>query len=164
MAKTKKEPVEAVWEYASASERNPADYKVRVGKKVFPMSRWREAILYYLFGIWSGDPKFRKNPEIRFGNLTLTLYTRDCRVPEKTDAFSIEGFSPSVGNTGGYGNYTLYIGSSRLEVMDALARFAKDPYLAQVIIDFEDGAHLAFFRKERRGEYGCFTHYELATD
>jgi hypothetical protein len=141
--------------YASPAEKDPKKYEVSVAGRIFPMNHWRDGILHYLFGIWSGDQTFWHNPEIRFGELKLVLQVRDCRVPEKDAVFAIEGVAPDMPMNSYYGNYSLRIGNSRAEVMDALVRFAKDEHLGQVTIRFGDKTELTFFGKERRGEYGC---------
>lgn len=149
------DPFEPRFGYAGRPEAHPQKYEISVADKIFPMSHWREGILYFLFGIWSGDKKFWHNPEICFGELKLVLKTRDCRVPEKEDVFVIEGVAPDKQVDSYYGNYSLRVGNGRAEVMDALVRFAKDHYLGCVTIRIDDKTDLTFFGKERRGEYGC---------
>ena len=39
----------------------------------FPPERWREAILYYLFGLWSNKGCVAYRPKIRFGSVVLRL-------------------------------------------------------------------------------------------
>ena len=138
--------------YASAPEKNPKKYKIRVGDKVFPMSRWREGILYFLFSVWSGDPRFLKNPEIRFGGLTLIL-------DPDNEKYSAEGEGPDEECTGYFGNYSLDVSALQAEVQDALVRFTKDPYLGRITLRLPNCVTLDFWQKERRGEYGCSVHY-----
>jgi hypothetical protein len=141
--------------YASAPEANPEKWNICVADKTFPTRRWREAILYFLFGIWSGDKRFWHDPEIHFGELKLVLKTRDCRVSEKDDAFVIYGVAPDEPVNHYHGNYSLRVGGGRCEVMDALVRFAKDPYLGKLDVRIDNRHRLTFFQKERRSEYGC---------
>lgn len=155
---SKRDPFEPPGGYAGEAEQNPQKYEIRVGEKVFPMSRWREGILYFLFGVWSGNPHFWENPEIHFGEMRLILSAKDPRRAEATEVFRLEGTASDADGSSYFGNYSLDVGHTRLEVMDALARFAKDPYLGRLCIHFPDGTSLVFFQKERRGEYGCCIH------
>ncbi len=158
MAQPKKRDLEPWGGYASVPENNPQKYGLRVADKTFPMSRWREAILRFLFGIWSGKRQFWHNPTICFGDLRLTLRTRDSRTPDKDDRFVIEGEAPDNECTGACGYYSLDVGvrTGYPAVMDALARFAKDPCLARVDLRLDLATTLTLFQKERRGEYGCY--------
>lgn len=141
--------------YAGTEEESPKKYTITVADKTYPMSRWREGILYFLFGIWSGNRKFWRDPSIQFGKLKLVLQTQDCRVPQNDDVFVIMGTAPDESVDYYHGNYSLRVGNNRAEVMDALVRFAKDPYLGQVDIRVNDTTRLTFFGKERHSEYGC---------
>lgn len=153
----KNEPHEPWSGYADIAEKDTKKFEITVADKTFPMRRWREGILYFLFGVWSGDKRFWHDPSICFGDLKLTLKNRDSRTPEKEDHFVIEGTSPDQPINSYYGNYSLRIrsGSEVAKVMDALVRFAKDPCLGKVDIDIDDKTTLTLFGKERRGEYGC---------
>lgn len=141
--------------YAGIPESDPDKFEIRVADKIYPMSSWRQAILAYLFGIWSGDRKFLRDPEIRFGSARLILPTGDCRRDRSTDVFRLGGTGPEEPFTTYYGNYSLSVNVSRTEVMEALARFAKDPFLGRIHIDAGD-TMLVLSQKERRGEYGCY--------
>ncbi|MBI2594641.1 MAG: hypothetical protein HYW38_00010, partial [Candidatus Colwellbacteria bacterium] len=39
----------------------------------FPEARWREAILFYLFGVWADRQSVTYRPKISFGDITLRL-------------------------------------------------------------------------------------------
>src|ERR1700685_4151166 len=52
----------------------PADTDIQVsGLRCFPESNWREAILYYLFGIWGNQGSVTYRPKIAFRSCTLRL-------------------------------------------------------------------------------------------
>jgi hypothetical protein len=135
--------------YASAPEDNKQKFELKVGvtkEKIFPMSRWREAILNYLFGVWSvyeGTPA-----KICFGTIELL---RD----PKSKRYTVSGETIEEPPGGYYGNYSIQVKDEHTEVECALARFAKDDHMGQLCIDFRDGFVLMLWNKERRGEYGA---------
>jgi len=115
----------------------------------FPEARWREAILYYLFGIWSNNDKVAYRPKIMFNDLTLRLnrgagtyyaYGR-LEVPEK----------PPRTN----GDEMLKVDDpNQCDVEIGLIRFVKNSQIKMLVLNLQPGS-LVLWKKTRRGEYGC---------
>jgi len=116
------------------------------GGKCFTANRWREAILYYLFGIWSGDETVLNRPKINFGRFQL-------RLDESGESYY------AVGESGGvivsfHESRCLRVGWKKAEVEVALVRFLKDNKIKKLTIDLEQG-QMVFWKTDRRAEYGC---------
>lgn len=116
----------------------------------FPESRWREAILFYLFGVWADRQSVTYRPKISFGDITLRL-------------------DPSSGEYYAYGTPTeelpypfpvredekLTVRSLRqADVEVALARFVKNDRIKLLTICSECSGRLMLWKKSRRGQYG----------
>lgn len=114
----------------------------------YPESRWRQAILRFLFGIWSGDPTVTCRPELRIGNVTLRLFN------ERYVAFgSVEGdeVPPTIPIT-----QSLLVGDRKADAEVALVRFVKDDRIKMVnlVLGNNKDRYLAIWKKDRRGEFG----------
>lgn len=130
------------------------DRDVQVGHCYqFSENRWREAILAFLFGIWSGKPSVLDRPKIIFGGLTLRLD----KVERRYFAYG-KGADDYCGMpmTCPFGSEDLTVGDSQVEVEIGLVRFVKDNQIKLFTINLRDGC-LVLWKKSRRGEYGCYT-------
>lgn len=99
------------------------------GHKAFSKDKWRQAILYYLFGVWGDQYAVMHKPEISFGPLTLELdlndgyyYVYTSEIEDDETAYFSEAnlLEPSR---------KLLCGNSQLEVENGLIRFVKDKHL-----------------------------------
>ncbi|QQG46101.1 MAG: hypothetical protein HYY55_04025 [Candidatus Niyogibacteria bacterium] len=120
----------------------------------FPESRWREAILFFLFGIWSDRQSVVHRPKINFGDFTLRLdyYNGEyyaygyAEVPQEPPALGPDDLVETSGR--------------QADVEVALIRFVKNDRIRQlrlcVVCDQKvRHAQLVLWKKARRGEYGC---------
>lgn len=113
----------------------------------FPESRWREAILFYLFGIWSSRQSVTYRPKISFGDITLRLD----QLGGEYYAYGVAGDIhdvPSVSEDARLG-----CGGQQAEVELALVRFVKNERIRMLTLKLDSGL-LCFWKKQRRGEYG----------
>lgn|GEM_PF-1906780 len=118
----------------------------------FPESRWREAILFYLFGMWGNRDNVTYRPKIMFGDITLRLDRQDGeyyaygheRVREEIPPLDSDDLVETSGK------------QEAVEV--ALIRFVKDDRIRQLRLRLpsvsDDVATLVLWKKARRGEYG----------
>ncbi len=119
------------------------------GLTCFPRERWREAILYYLFGVWADKEHVIYRPKIAFGLVTLRLDTK----------------------AGGYYAYgqpeeklphplpfrkeeKLVVRFEQAAVEVGLIRFVKNDRIKLLTIVLPNFGQLALWKKERRGQYG----------
>lgn len=116
----------------------------------FPGSRWREAILFYLFGIWSDRQSVTYRPKISFGNVVLRLDPNG-----EYCAYGVAGDDirdvPSV-----LEDAHQSVGCAQAEVEIALVRFVKNDRIKVLTITFGLG-FLSLWKAQRRGEYGVAT-------
>ena len=120
------------------------------GSECFSEHRWREAVLYYLFGIWGDKQEVTYRPKISFGNVTLRL-----------DLSTAEYYAYGVSTPELHPEFTdaeiLQVESGKQnDVEAALARFVKNDGIRLLIITLplsKNGA-LALWKKYRRGQYG----------
>ena len=119
----------------------------------FPESRWREAILFYLFGIWTNRQSVTYRPKINFGDITLRLDPSGGEYYEYGHAEVPQDVPP-------LGPDDLVETSGRqADVEVALIRFVKNDRIKQlrlgVVCDQKvRRAQLVLWKKARRGEYG----------
>jgi len=117
----------------------------------FPESRWREAILFFLFGIWSGKPEVVGRPKIIFGDLTLRLDAE----AEEYFAYgrSYESLPLLIASL--LSKKHLSVGPRQAEVEQGLIRFAKNNRIKLLTIHAQGGQGIVYlWKKERRGAYG----------
>ncbi|MEK7664219.1 MAG: hypothetical protein AAB340_02150 [Patescibacteria group bacterium] len=119
----------------------------------YPENRWREAILAFLFELWSEKlPAFR--PKIILGQLTLRLNSIENRyfvygkgadrtIPEVVKALDEDA--------------RLLTSDSRSAVETGLIRFVKNNRIKALQIYFCYGYSIVLWKKDRRGEYGCWS-------
>ncbi|MGE5392576.1 MAG: hypothetical protein ACM3NH_02435 [Candidatus Saccharibacteria bacterium] len=114
----------------------------------FPESRWRQAMLRFLFGIWSGDSVLCARPEIFIQGVTLRLFNN--RYVAFGAATSFE--EPPVVPIG----ESLLTTDRKADVEVALMRFVKNDRIKMVTLSLGQNhdRFLAFWKKERRGEFG----------
>lgn len=127
------------------------DHDIQVsGYTNFPESRWREAILFYLFGMWGNRERVTYRPKISFGDITLRLGDGEyyayghAQVPENIPPLDSDDLVETSGK--------------QTEVEVALIRFVKDERIKQLRLRLpsvsDDVATLVLWKKARRGEYG----------
>ena len=122
------------------------------GLQEFPESRWREAILFYLFGIWANRQSVTYRPKINFGDITLRLDPSGGEYYEYGHAEVPQDVPP-------LGPDDLVETSGRqADVEVALIRFVKNDRVKQlrlgVVCDQIHLSQLVLWKKARRGEYG----------
>ncbi|MEK7461882.1 MAG: hypothetical protein AAB586_02310 [Patescibacteria group bacterium] len=122
------------------------------GLQGYPESRWREAILSYLFGVWSNKPSVIYRPKISFGGITLRLDLTNweyyayghAEIPQEAPPLGPDDLVETLGK--------------QVAVEVALMRFVKDNRIKQLRLCLpsipRDGATFILWKKERRGEYG----------
>ncbi len=130
-------------------DREDRDIQVS-GRTGFPGSRWREAVLFYLFGIWGNREDVTYRPKIHFGDICLRLDRQSkeyyayghAEVPELTPITSSEE--------------TLFVRSGQNEVEIGLIRFVKDNRIKKLVLSLGPGGacQLLLWKKEKRSEYG----------
>lgn len=113
----------------------------------YPESRWRQAILRFLFGIWSGDPVITARPEILLENVTIRLFNnRYVAFGRPTSE------QPPVMSLG----ESLVAGDRKTDVEVALVQFVKNDRIKMVTLALgcNGDRFVALWKKERRGEFG----------
>jgi len=132
------------------------DHDLQVsGLTNFPESRWREAILHYVIGIWSGNHSVTYRPKITFGDITLRLDDGEyyacghLDTPENPPAISLS--DPGL---------LMVLTGKQNDVEVALIRFAKDNRIKQLQLGLPlcNGGTLVLWKKARRSEYGYAGH------
>lgn len=114
----------------------------------FPESRWREAILFYLFGIWSEKLEVCDRAKITFGTVTLRLDDRNSEYyayGRPHEVYPHQLFRDEETNS---------IGCEQVIVEYGLIHFVKSNRIKVLLINFPDGGQLQLWKKERRGQYG----------
>ena len=123
------------------------------GLEGFPESRWREAILFYLFGIWSGRESVTYRPKLCFGDITL-------RLDRQNGEYYAYGHAEVPQDVPPLGPDDLVETSGRQAAVEvALIRFVKDNRIKQLRLGVMTDqkvhcAQLVFWKKARRSEYG----------
>ena len=117
----------------------------------FPESRWREAILFYLFGIWSGRESVMYRPKIGFGDITLRLALGD----GEYYAYGTPNEElPAEHPIGERDDHIVVRSWKQADVEVALARFVKDDRIKWLTLSFRYSGRLVLWKKLRRGQYG----------
>ena len=118
----------------------------------FSESRWREAILYYLFGIWGNRSDVTYRPKISFGDIWLRLHSSNGRYYAYGHEEIFEPV-PALGN-----DDLVETSDEQARVEVALIRFVKNDKIKQLRLRFpsvsNDTCVLVLWKKTRRGEYG----------
>lgn len=119
------------------------------GIKSFDENRWREAILYYLFGMWSGKEEVTYRPKILFGQMCL-------RLDPGSNQYFAYGASPNWDVPQDLrGGLIITQGCDRDEVEISLVRFVKNDRIRILVISLGNDQYFRLWKKDRRGEYGC---------
>lgn len=136
------------------------DRELQVGAsgRTFPEERWREAILYYLFGVWSGNVAMTLRPKISFGNVTLRLVPDPKALHPDARVYYAYGIAPD-GERCSHSAITrgelLFVGNEQARVETALIRFVKDNRIKTLAISMGTGGGIQLWKTSRRGEYRC---------
>ncbi len=137
----------------STSTVSVVDRELQVGAsgRIFPEERWREAILYYLFGVWSGDESVTGRPKIIFGEVTLRLD------PQRCEHFVYgKGSDYDFATATGPGEH-LVVDPAQKDVELGLVRFVKDDRIKKLSIAWSTTVRLSLYKTKRRGQYRCAT-------
>lgn len=118
------------------------------GLETFTQNRWREAILYYLFGVWGNLDKVMYRPKIYMGGLALRLDPRAESYYAYGKGCSRERDIPVVKPEA-----RLIASHSQFEVEGALIRFVKNNAIRVLEIQLESGGRVWIWKTSRRGEY-----------
>lgn len=137
------------------------------GLDCFPECRWREAVLYYLVGVWGNRQEVMYRPKIHFGNFTLRL----CLGSGQYYAYGEEGSWSGDADRRSRSHHgrILYVECDQDSVEVGLARFVKDDAIGQLTISFGRARALNLRKTTRRGELTAHgvrlpTHEELARE
>lgn len=119
----------------------------------YPEARWKEAILFYLFGVWSNKQSVMYRPKISFGDITLRLD------PSSAEYYAY-GHQEKPQEIPQISSNDLVVPTARqADVEVGLIRFVKNPKIRQLRLTLETHdkmflGQLVFWKKVRRGEYG----------
>ena len=117
------------------------------GLTLFPMNRWREGILHYLFGVWGNKDNVMYRPKINFGGVSLRLDV----AKRKYYAYGIGPDAELLAFTG----REIITLDDQSEVEVALIRFVKNDEIKRLTIVFPNRSWFYLWKTERRGEYRC---------
>jgi len=117
----------------------------------FPELRWREAILFYLFGVWSNKQSVMYRPKISFGDITLRLDQGDGEYYAYGEAHEE---LPTVHPVGERDDHIVVRSWKQNDVEVALARFVKNDRIKWLTLSFRYSGRIVLWKKERRGQYG----------
>ncbi len=116
----------------------------------FPEARWREAILFYLFGIWAGRESVTYRPKIILGDITL-------RLDPSEGVYYAYGANietlPLTLPAGERDDHLVMRTWKQAEVEVALARFVKNDRIRWLTLQLQHG-RLVLWKKPRRSQYG----------
>ena len=126
----------------------PAPRELHVsGRKVFHEDKWRDCILYYLNGIWSGNLDVTWRPRLYFGGITL-------RLDEEKGEYFAYGRSQLDPRPEFADNEMLTVGSAQLEIQDGLARFVKNDRIKFLDMGMANGGLVRLWKKSWRSRFG----------
>lgn len=117
------------------------------GNRCFPVNEWRNAILYYLFGVWGNKDYVMYRPKMNFAGVSLRLD------PERR-CYYLQGRMHVADVVPVMADGERIVLDSQDEVETGLVRFVKDESIKKLTIQFRDGSQFFLWKKERRGEYG----------
>ena len=123
------------------------------GDRCFEERNWREAILYYLNGVWSDNQNVMYRPKINFSGYTLRLdeatmtYYAYGRLDDYLADTHVDRLSRALEGE------TLDVSCNQNDVEVGLMRFVRKDILSELIIHFPKSAKLALSKTIRRGEY-----------
>ena len=114
------------------------------GIEIFQADKWKEAILYYLDGVWGDEEYVMYRPKISLGGLSLRRGTH----------YYIRGTAPDEVSPDFLDTEKIYVTSSLEEVDQGLIRLVKNEKIKMLVITFGDNNTLSLWKKED-GQYGC---------
>jgi hypothetical protein len=125
-----------------------------LAEQEYPELRWKEAILFYLFGVWSNRESVMYRPKISFGDITLRLDISSAEYYAYGHQESPREDVPPLG-----ANDLVVTSARQSEVEVGLIRFVKNPKIRQLRLTLETHdkmylGTLVFWKKAKRGEYG----------
>ena len=139
--------------------------------KPFTEDKWREAILFYLNGIWGDKPNVIANPIIQFCDVTLRLLkgVRYVAYTAQDDATQQDKEElDRMGYLGFDDRYAIWAktipqeftvpecieaGDFPLDVHNALIRFVRSPKVRLVTVAFDGAGRFSMWKTKNRGEY-----------
>jgi hypothetical protein len=116
------------------------------GGEVFEGSRWREAILFYLNGIWSNDVAVTHRPKINFNK---TVLRRDGE--RYIGYYSLD---PDSGDRPPVADKDVFVipEPTRAEIENGMIRFVKNNQIRQLGICFEGKGAIVLTKGHKRSE------------
>ncbi len=129
------------------------------GDRCFEPFRWREAILYYLNGVWSGRTQVMYRPKISLSNAPDegSFASVVLRLDDHAKDYYAHGTSSGTAILGILPEEMLEVGDGQAEVEGALIRFVKNDQIKLLLINFHhrQGVGRVFLWKtDRRGDLG----------
>jgi hypothetical protein len=116
------------------------------GNNVFEGNRWREAILFYLNGVWANDTAVMYRPKISFADTTLRLEG------DHYYAYAVNGCNlgdrPYVADE----DMLIVLDPTQGEVESGLIRFVKNSQVRQLAVVFPEKGHLVLTKGLKRSE------------
>ncbi len=115
------------------------------GLSCFSINQWRNAVYYFLTGIWADNGAVTYRPKICFDSVTL-------RLDLDTSQYLVygRGYSPLPNMGRYYSEQILEVGSEQFEVEAGLIRFAKNDRVRVLVVDFGD-SRLFLYKGRKRG-------------
>lgn len=143
----------------NSSTSTAVDRELQVGAsgRCFPEERWREGILYFLFGVWSGNTAVTMRPKISFGGVTLRLAPDPHALNPDIRAYYAYGVGTDNGMRLPVTKWEerLNVRNEQEHVETALIRFVKDDRIRTLFIGMCFGGGIQLWKTSRRGEYRC---------
>ena len=131
---------------------------VEVAGRIFQESHWREAILYFLHGMWSANPEVTNKSSITFAGVTMRLDVGTkkywCFVrPMMSTSLDSESSNPQIELHDGD---TLEVRDDYNDVEMGMMRFVKNDDIGCLTIRFYyngSESSLSLHKTSKRGEY-----------
>jgi len=118
------------------------------GITCFPQERWREAILFYLFGLWANKEIVAYRPKIAFGTIVLRL-----------DESRGEYYAYGRNQDGECPPFLLpikeelVVGPAQEQVEIGLVRFVKNDRIRRLAIKSANSGLIWLWKQTKRGQY-----------
>lgn len=122
---------------------------------------WREAILAFLFGLWSSRYYIANTPTISFGNLTLRLDRAQKRYLAYGRGMVDLNLRSAVAADG---EDVLHVNDPQFEVEGGLVRFVKSNRIKTLIIHIchpQGVGMVILWKADKRGQYWCWSSEDL---
>lgn len=126
------------------------------GLDCFPGNRWREAILYYLNGIWADRECVTYRPKIHFGNVPKVDSWQEVvlRLDRSLGEYYAYGTSAERPPRECNREAILVVGCGQTEVEQGLIRFVKNNRIRQLWILLRGQEVICLFKTRERGFLG----------